>query len=127
MEACNMENTWMGYTIHKRPKIYQSSTILFSNEYENVTVQMIQELLQFMMSKVRQKNMLSEERRKILKVLNAFKLILENKTPQRLQKEEMKMAVDVIEEIKNENASCEFDIVRNKWMAILCKMMIEVF
>ena len=56
-----------------------------------------------------------------------LKMILENKTPKHFSKEDAKIAIDVLEEIKNENARSENEKLYNSQMTFWCKLVIDGF
>ena len=119
-----MANKICGYTIHSRPKNFLPSTILFSNEQENITVEMAKTALDYIVGQIARRNPIFETYKKAKTVFEALKMILENKTPKHFSKEDAKIAVDVLEEIKNENARSENEKLYNSRMAFLCKLVI---
>lgn len=122
-----MANKICGYTIHSRPKNFLPSTILFSNEQENITVEMAKTALDYIVGQIAQRNPLLETYKKAKTVFETLKMILENKTPKHFSKEDAKIAIDVLEEIKNENARSENEKLYNSQMAFWCKLVIDGF
>ena len=122
-----MANKICGYTIHSRPKNFLPSTILFSNEQENITVEMAKNALDHIVGQIARRNPILETYKKAKTVFEALKMILENKTPKHFSKEDAKIAVDVLEEIKNENARSENEKLYNSRMAFWCKLVIDGF
>ena len=120
-----MANKICGYTIHSRPKNFLPCTILFSNEQENITVEMAKNALDHIVGQIARRNPILETYKKAKTVFEALKMILENKTPKHFSKEDAKIAVDVLEEIKNENARSENEKLYNSRMAFLCKLVID--
>ena len=120
-----MANKICGYTIHSRPKNFLPSTILFSNEQENITVEMAKNALDHIVGQIARRNPILETYKKAKTVFEELKMILENKTPKHFSKEDAKIAVDVLEEIKNENARSENEKLYNSRMALLCKLVID--
>lgn len=120
-----MANKICGYTIHSRPKNFLPSTILFSNEQENITVEMAKTALDYIIGQIARRSPILETCKKAKTVFEALKMILENKTPKHFSKEDAKIAVDVLEEIKNENARSENEKLYNSRMAFLCKLVID--
>ena len=122
-----MANKICGYTIHSRPKNFLPSTILFSNEQENITVEMAKTALDYIVGQIARRNPLLETYKKAKTVFETLKMILENKTPKLFSKEDAKIAIDVLEEIKNENARSENEKLYNSQMAFWCKLVIDGF
>ena len=122
-----MANKICGYTIHSKPKNFLPSTILFSNEQENITVEMAKTALDYIVGQIARRNPLLETYKKAKTVFEALKMILENKTPKHFSKEDAKIAIDVLEEIKNENARSENEKLYNSQMAFWCKLVIDGF
>ena len=120
-----MANKICGYTIHSRPKNFLPSTILFSNEQENITVEMAKTALDYIVGQIARRSPILETYKKAKTVYEALKMILENKTPKHFSKEDAKIAVDVLEEIKNENARSENEKLYNSQMAFWCKLVID--
>lgn len=120
-----MNNSICGYTIHSKPNFLLPNTILFSNENESITVQMAKDAVDYIVGQIAQKSPLLESYKKAKTVFEALKAILENKTPKHFSKEDAKLAVDVIEEIKNERASSESEKEYNAKMAFICKLAID--
>ena len=120
-----MANKICGYTIHSRPKNFLPSTILFSNEQENITVEMAKTALDYIVGQIARRNPLLETYKKAKTVFETLKMILENKTPKHFSKEDDKIAIYVLEEIKNENARSENEKLYNSRMAFLCKLVID--
>lgn len=122
-----MANKICGYTIHSRPKNFLPSTILFSNEQENITVEMAKTALDYIVGQIARRNPLLETYKKAKTVFETLKMILENKTPKHFSKDDAKIAIDVLEEIKNENARSENEKLYNSQMAFWCKLVIDGF
>ena len=122
-----MANNICGYTIHSRPKNFLPSTILFSNERESITVEMAKTALDYIVGQIARRNPLLETYKKAKTVFETLKMILENKTPKHFSKEDAKIAIDVLEEIKNENARSENEKLYNSQMAFWCKLVIDGF
>lgn len=120
-----MANIICGYTIHSRPKSFLPNTILFSNEQENITVEMAKNALDYIVEQIARRNQLLETNKKAKTVFEALKMILENKTPKHFSKEDAKIVIDVLEQIKNENARSENEKSYNSRMAFLCKLVID--
>ena len=120
-----MNNRICGYTIHSRPSFYLPSTILFSNEKENITVQIAKNAVDYIVEQIARKSPIMQSYKKAKTVFEAFKAILENKTPKQFSREDAKIAVDVLEEIKNERANSDSEKAYNSKMAFICKLVID--
>lgn len=100
--------------------------VLFNDGIHDVTVDMAIEALDYMVSQISLKNPVSSDYKKAILVLKSMKMILNNHIPPKHPKEELKLAVDVIEEVKNSFASSEKEKQFNAEMAKRCKMVIEI-
>ncbi len=120
-----MDKTFGGYKLHRMPKFLLPNTVLLSNETENVTVQMLKDAIDYMLKCIASKNDLLDSYIKAQKVLNIYKMILENRTPEKISKEWLKITIDVIEEIANENSNNDYQKEYNAKMAFLCKLLID--
>lgn len=116
-----------GYVVNTRPKFLLPSTVLLSNEKESITVEMAKDAIDYILGRIAQKNQLYDGYRRAKIVLEAFKAILENKTPKYYSKEDAKIALDVFEEIINENTCNENERLYNSQMALRCKLVIDGF
>ena len=101
------------------------STILFSNENENITVQIAKNAVDYIVEQIARKSSLMQAYKKAKMVFEAFKAILENRTPKQFSKEDAKIAVDVLEEIKNESANTDSEKAYNSKMAFICRLVID--
>lgn len=106
--------------------MYYPKYILFNDGVKEITVDMAIEALDYMVSLISLKNRVSSDYKKAILVLKSMKMILNNHIPPKHPKEELKLAVDVIEEVKNSFASSEKEKQYNAEMAIRCKMVIEI-
>lgn len=121
-----MDNTYiMGYKVNRNIKFFRPETVLFSKEEERITVEMANDFLNYILSILARKNPLIESYKKAKKVFSAFKMVFDNKQPPRLSKEDMKTAIDVLEEIKNMSANSDAEKERNARCALVCKLLIN--
>lgn len=121
-----MINQFMGYTVH-RPQKFQSSTALFTKENETITVSMLQEALDHMISAIAKENPIFERYSVTLKVLRAIQVRLANGQPRKPSKQELKTACEVLSEIQKEYVATEAQRVRIDLAAAQCKLFIECF
>ena len=123
-----MDNTYiMGYKVNRNIKIFMPGTVLFSKGEEQITVAMANDFLNYILGILAHKNPLLESYKKAKKVFSALKMVLENKRPPRPSKEDMKTAIDVLEEIKNMSANSDEEKEYNARCALFCKLMINSF
>ncbi len=105
---------------------YSPNMILFNDGKEDVTVTMALEVLEHMIDLISLRMPIAGAYKKAITVLKAIKMILNNNTPSKISKNDMKTAVDVIEEVKNSYAKSEEEKSYNAEMALKCKMIIEM-
>lgn len=123
-----MDNTYiMGYKVNKNIKIFLPGTVLFSKGEEQITVAMANDFLNYILCILAHKNPLLESYKKAKKVFSALKMVFDNKRPPRPSKEDMKTAIDVLEEIKNMSANSDAEKEYNAKCALFCKLMINNF
>ncbi len=118
---------FMGYKIHHNTGFYLPSTILFSKEDVQITVSMAKDALDYVLSMIALKNPVIEKYKKAKAVFLGMKMILENKQPPKFTKEDMKTAIDVLNEIMNMSARTDAEKERNARCASICKMVIDGF
>lgn len=119
-----MINQFMGYTVHRAAE-FRPSTILFTRENETITVSMLQEALEHMISATIKKNPIFERYGVALKVLRAIQVRLANGQPRKPSKEDFKIACEVLSEIQKEHAMTEAQKDRIDAAAFQCKLIIE--
>lgn len=117
----------MGYKVHRDMQHLAPNTVLFSNETNNITVAMANDVLDYVLSMIARKNPLTDACNKARKVLVSLKKILANQQPLRCTKQELKTAVEVLEEVMNENAKSEAEKENNARRALICKLLIDGF
>ncbi len=66
------------------------------------------------------------EYKSALNVLRVLKLIFDNKNPPKISKEEVKILIDVIEEIENMDAQDDCEKANNKIIALAFKTVAEM-
>lgn len=118
-----MNNSFRGYQIHNY-QYYLPQNVLLSNENEKITVGMIKEALDYMLEKIAKKNPIIKKYNNAYKTLKSLKQKYSNQTPVKVSKEEIKDALDVITEIKNENLNDEQKDYNDK-ICMYCKLLID--
>lgn len=118
---------FMGYKIHKDIQYFTPSTVLFSNETNNITVAMANDVLDYVLGAIARKNPLLDAYNKTRKVLVSIKKRLANQQPLRCTRQEWRTAVEVLEEVLNENAKSEAEKENNARGALICKLLISGF
>ncbi len=114
-----------GYRLCLRPRTLLPNTVIMTNGIENITVQMAREAVDYILECIIKTNPKTEPYLKAIKVLKSMKKILHNRTPDRIVKEECKMLIDVLEEIRNREANSEKEKQHNSRMAFVCRLLIE--
>ncbi len=118
---------FMGYKIHHNTGFYLPNTVLFSKEDMKITVSMAKDALDYILSMIALKYPIIEKYKKAKAVFLGMKMILENKQPSKINKEDAKTAVDVLEEITNMTAHTDAEKEQNARCAFICKMVIDGF
>lgn len=116
---------FMGYKINAGIKHFLPNTVLFTKNDEKITVSMAQDAIDYILGVLARKNPLIDTYKKAKTVFSAIKLILENKQPPRVTKEDVKAAIDVLEEIQNLYAKSDAEREYNARCALLCKLLID--
>lgn len=116
---------FMGYKINAGIKHFLPNTVLFTKKDEKITVAMAQDAVDYILGVLARKNPLIDTYKKAKTVFSAIKLILENKQPSRVTKEDVKVAIDVLEEIQNLYAKSEAEKEYNARCALLCKLLVD--
>ena len=86
---------------------------------------MAQDAVDYILGVLARKNPLIDTYKKAKTVFSAIKLILENKQPSRVTEEDVKVAIDVLEEIQNLSANSEAEKEYNARCALLCKLLVD--
>lgn len=124
------DNYFMGYKLNtniNNIKHYLPNTVLFTRDNEKITVSMAKNSIDYILGVLAHKNPLIDSYKKAKTVFSAIKMILENKQPSKLTKDDKKAAVDVLEEIINMYAKSEAEKDYNVRCAFMCKLMIDGF
>lgn len=116
---------FMGYRIHYNTGLYLPNTVLFSKEDLKITVSMAKDAVDYILSMIALKNPVIEKYKKAKVVFSGMKMILENKQPPKISKEDAKTAVDVLEEITNMTARTDAEKEQNARCAFICKLLID--
>lgn len=116
---------FMGYKINAEIKHFLPNTVLFTKNDEKITVAMAQDAVDYILGVLARKNPLIDTYKKAKTVFSAIKLMLENKQPSRVTKEDVKAAIDVLEEIQNLYAKSEAEKEYNARCALLCKLLVD--
>ena len=116
---------FMGYKFHTGIKHFLPNTVLFTKNDEKITVAMAQDAVDYILGVLARKNPLIDTYKKSKTVFSAIKLMLENKQPSRVTKDDIKVAIDVLEEIKNLSAKSEAEKEYNTRCALLCKWLVD--
>lgn len=113
---------FMGYKVNTGIKHFLPNTVLFTKK---ITVAMAQDAVDYILGVLARKNPLIDTYKKAKTVFSAIKLILENKQPSRVTKEDVKAAIDVLEEIQNLYAKSEAEKEYDARCALLCKLLVD--
>lgn len=100
---------------------------MFSNETNSITVAMANDVLDYVLSIIARKNPMIDAYNKARKVLVSLKKRLANQRPLRCTKQEWRTAIEVMEEVMNENAKSEEQKENNARGALICKLLISGF
>lgn len=119
------DNYFMGYKINTNIKHCYPNTVLFTKNDVKITVAMAQDAVDYILGLLAQKDPLIDAYKKAKTVFSAIKLILENKRPPRVIKEDVKSAIDVLEEILNLSAKSDVEKEYNARCALLCKWLVD--
>lgn len=121
------DNYFMGYKVNTNINYYLPNTVLFTKNDEKVTVAMAKDAVDYVLGVLARKNPLIETYKRAKTVFSAIKLILENKHPSRITKDDLKVTIDVLEEIKNISAKSEAEKEYNARCTFVCKLLIDRF
>ena len=116
---------FMGYKFNTGIKHFLPNTVLFTKNDEKITVAMAQDAVNYILGVLAHKNPLIDTYKKAKTVFSAIKLMLENKQPSRVTKEDVKVTIDVLEEIQNLSAKSEAEKEYNARCALLCKLLVD--
>lgn len=121
-----MSDQFMGYTIHRVTE-FRPNTILFSRENEEITVSMVQEALDLMISAIAKKNPMIGRHSVALKVLWTIQARLANRQVRKPRKKDFEVACDVLSEIQKERATTQTQRDNIDAAVSWCKLCIECF
>lgn len=121
------DSYFMGYKVNTNIKHYRSNTVLFTRNDVKITVAMAKDAVDYILEVLTHKDPLIDAYKKAKMVFSAIKRILENKQPSRVTKDDVKVAVDVLEEIQNLSAKSDAEKENNARCALLCKWLIDGF
>ena len=86
---------------------------------------MAQDAVDYILGVLARKSPLIDTYKKAKTIFSAIKLILENKQPLKVTKDDAKVAIDVLEEIQNLSAKSEAEKEHNARYALLCKLLVD--
>lgn len=118
---------YFGYEVHKRPKFLTKDTVLFSNENETITVQMLINGLNYILTKIAMQSLPLNVYKTVRKVILACKMLLNNQTPNNFSKADAKLTIEAIEVMMDNSAKSDSDREYNAKMALLCKLIINTW
>ena len=116
---------FMGYKFNTGIKHFLPNTVLFTKNDEKITVAMAQDAVDYILGVLARKSPLIDTYKKAKTIFSAIKLILENKQPLKVTKDDAKVAIDVLEEIQNLSAKSEAEKEHNARYAWLCKLLVD--
>ena len=119
------ERYFMGYKVITGIKYFLPNTVLFTKKDEEITVAMAKDAVDYILGVLARKNPLIDTYKKAKTVFSAIKLMLENKQPSRVSYEDVKVAIDVLEEIQNLYAKSDAEKEYNARCALLCKLLVD--
>lgn len=115
----------MGYKVHLNIARFMPDTVLFSRGTDQITVSMVNNVLDYVLSVIALKSPLSESYKKTKTVLSVIKMRLCNKQFSRPSKKDLETTVDVLKEIFNTNAETDQQKEHNERCALICKLLIN--
>lgn len=116
---------FMGYKVNTGIKHFLPNTVLFTKNDEKITVAMAQDAVDYILGVLARKNPFIDTYKKAKTVFSAIKLMLENKQPSRVTKDDVKVAIDVLEEILNMTVKSDAEREHNTRCALLCKLLVD--
>lgn len=118
---------FMDYKVNTNIKHFFPNTVLFTKNDVKITVAMAQDAVDYILGVLAHKDPLIDAYKKAKTVFSAINLILKNKQPPRVTKEDVKITIDVLKEIQNLSAKSEAEKEHNERYALLCKWLIDRF
>ena len=116
-----------GYRVHEFVHPFTPSAVLFSNEKDNITVSMVDNALSYVLSIIAIQDPAVERFKRAKTVFSAIKLILMNQQPMKPRVRDIKIAIDVLEEITNMRVKSEKDKQDNARYAFICRIIVSRF
>lgn len=116
---------FMGYKVNTNVKYFLPDTELFTKNNVKITVAMAKGVVDYILGVLADKNPLADSCKKARTVFLAIKLILENKRAPRVTKSDVKVAIDVLEEIHNLSAKSDAEKEYNAECALICKWLVD--
>lgn len=118
---------FMGYTIHDNSgKLYYPNTVLISNKYEKFTVSMANDILDYLLSIEAIKNTTLTQLKRAKIIFMAMKRILNNQQPPKFTIDDVKLTIDILEEITNMNTLSNEQKKANSKVVLFLKSIFEL-
>ena len=117
----------LGYRVHEFVRPFTPKTVLFSKETDEITVSMVDDALNYVLSIIAIHDPLTDAYKKARTVFRAVRLILMNKQPIEPDMQDVKIAIDVLEEIINSKARSVKAKEDNARWATICRLIINRF
>lgn len=121
------DNYFMGYKVNTNINYYLPNTVLFTKNDEKVTVAMAQNMVDYMLDVLALNNPLLENYNRAKTVFSAIKLLLENKRPPIVTKDDLNITIDVVKKIQDTYAKTNAEKEYNARCALLCKLLVNGF
>lgn len=121
------DNYFMGYKVNTNINYYLPNTVLFTKNDEKVTVAMAKNMVDYMLDVLALNNPLLENYNRAKTVFSAIKLLLENKRPPIVTKDDLNITIDVVKEIQDTYAKTNAEKEYNARCAFVCKLLIDRF
>lgn len=117
----------LGYRVHDFVHPFSPGTVLFSKETDKITVSMVDDALNYVLSIIAIQNPLTDRYKKARTVFRAMKLFLMNKPSTVPDKRDINTAIDVVEEITNMHAKSAEEKAHNARCAFICRLIVSGF
>lgn len=114
----------MGYKVNTNLRKFMPQAVLFTKNDEKITVEMVQSATDYILGILAIQNPLVAKYKKAKIFFSAINLILENKQPPKISKDDVKIVIDVLEEIHNMYAKSDAEKIFNARCALQCKLMV---
>lgn len=116
---------FMGYRVNTNIKYYRPNIVLFTKDNVNITVAMAQDAIDYILGVLARKDPMSDAYKRAKTVFSAIKLILKNEQSPKITKDDVKVAIDVLEEIQNLSAKTDAEKEYNARGALMCKWLVD--